>query len=157
MLRRAELGPLIPARGRDGQLRGLLVAQAVLLVFLIVVGAALGLAGSRQGWEAIGLAWAVVMLLYLHRRAGWRQLFRVSLEYGVVGLLMVAALTAPGVRPEAPKQAVKPAQAAQALDLAKGCGEFRLNIKWARCVWDRASDKAKALSPTTTTTPRRRT
>jgi hypothetical protein len=147
----------------DRHLR-LLIIQGLLLAALIVGGALAGLARSVRGWEAIGLGWLAVNLLVRHVKPARpvRALLRGWLTL-VVGMALAAALlTAPGFHlptVKIPKVAAQhtqvkaPAKAAKAASLGKDCPS--VSLEWLRCLWEQAGDKAKALSPTPTTRPRK--
>ena len=111
-----------------------------------------GLHLSNRGWATVGLGVLLALLLGKHRAAGGRQLAAALAQYAAVAALTLL-LT---LNPQAPaKVQARPAPrpSAQALDLTEGCGS--VSLKWVKCLWDRTGAKARQLSPTTTTTPRK--
>ena len=111
-----------------------------------------GLALSNRGWVTVGLALLLALLLAKHRAAGVRQLAAALAQYAAVAALTLLLTLAP--HPPADRGATPaPRPSAQALDLTEGCGS--VSLAWVKCLWDRTGAKARQLSPTTTTTPRK--
>jgi len=119
-----------------------------------------GLHLSNRSWLTLGLAGLLTLLLGKHRVAGPRQLAAMLAQYAAVALLTLLLTTTPAGHPTA-KSAAKPAAhppaQAQALAVGDGCPGIRRLRAWVTCVLQQANDEAKRLSPTTTTTPRRKT
>ena len=113
-----------------------------------------GLHLSNRGWATVGLALLLALLLAKHRAAGARQLAAALAQYAAVAALTLLLTLAPQA-PNHGGATPTPRQSAQALDLTEGCGSVSLH--WVKCLWDRTGAKARQLSPTTTTTPRRKT
>ena len=111
-----------------------------------------GLALSNRGWVTVGLALLLALLLAKHRAASARQLTAALAQYAAVAALTLLLTLAPQA-PAKVQARPAPRPSAQTLDLTEGCGS--VSLKWVKCLWDRTGAKARQLSPTTTTTPRK--
>ena len=144
--------PALPVRTRWLWVLPLLAGLLVIFGWTVAHDPGPGLALSNRGWLTVGLALLLALLLAKHRAAGGRQLAAALAQYAAVASLTLLLTFAP--RAPAKVQArPAPRPSAQALDLTEGCGS--VSLKWVKCLWDRTGAKARQLSPTTTTTPRK--
>jgi len=144
--------PAAPTRTRWLWLVPLMAGFLAVFGWVIAHDPGPGLALSNRGWVTVGLAVLLALLLAKHRAAGGRQLAAAIAQYAAVATLTLLLALAPHT-PARSDAAPAPRQSAQALDLTEGCGSP--SLKWVKCLWDRTGAKARQLSPTTTTTPRR--
>jgi hypothetical protein len=170
---RSQAQPARRLLSLSGRQVAVLVAEAILLVALLVGGTFVGLSGSARGFEAIGLAWLAMNLLVLHTKpivlptkplGRIRAVGRGLAMLLVGGLLAAALVTAPGVHspiPHAPKVAEVAGAApkrvqARAAELAASCSEqkFPGSLGCAFRKWW-ADRNHSPTSPTTTTRPRK--
>jgi drug/metabolite transporter (DMT)-like permease len=154
--------PTVPIRsGPRGKTILVLAVVAGLIGLVVYVRARFSgpLYGMSQvGWVVLGLvAFVLGTVVVAFRKEELDNRWAVALILQAVAAALLVSLLSQSPTPPGVKPAARPAHR-QAAVLAAGCPGFGKDpVGFVRCAWAHAGDKAKGLSPTTTTTPRRKT